>query len=81
MPHGVVGMPEKPPKMKPMLHLDMEDIKGLNDVDISDRLTLMVKVKVVGINKHEEASGGSAYTGLTLEVQEASSERNIEPEK
>lgn len=64
MPH--TEQPVAPEKMKPRLHLDLEEIEGLGDVDISDRVVLEVKAKVMGINKRQD--GDEEYTGVEFEL-------------
>ena len=71
----------QPEKMKPHLHLDIEEIEGLGEVEIADRLVLEVKVKVTGIMQHENEKG-DAYTDLDFEITSAKlSDREVRREK
>ena len=61
-----LDMPMAPSKMPTMLHLDMDEVKGLGDAEVGDALTLTVKVKLVGMFKHSKEPNR-----LDFEVREA----------
>lgn len=56
-----VMSPTIPEPIPVTLHLDMEDIEGLGDVEVGDHVTLSVKAEVVGIYKHKPMSGEETH--------------------
>ncbi len=55
-----------PKKPKPVISMDLEDIDGVGDVQMEDRLKLEIVVRVGQMSKPP----GSDFTGMMLDVLE-----------
>lgn len=66
MPHGKAEQPLTPKEMPTMLHVDMEEIEGLPDVEIGDKIDLKVSVEVTGIA--QDAYEDTDTTKIDLKV-------------
>ena len=50
---SAVDLPSSPMKPKPTLHVDLEEIDGVGNLNVGDTVTLTVTGKVTGMNKDE----------------------------
>jgi len=69
MPDVGLAIPEgadhpTPKKPKPVLSIDLEDIEGIGDVQVEDRLKLEIVVRVGQVSKPP----GSDFTGTMMDV-------------
>ena len=66
MDHPVAPEETKVKKMPTTMSVDMEEISGLSDADVGDKLDLKVSVKVTGINR--DTYEDTDTTRITLEI-------------
>lgn len=50
-----------------MIHVDLEDIEGVGDVQIGDRITLKVTAKVVSLREAEYEGSSKTEAGMEIE--------------
>ena len=82
MKHAVV-VPESSEKMRPTLHLDMEEIEGMGDAEVGDSFEIHLKAKLISMSLNERMTKGGKEThhSLSFEIAHAKKMDRVMPEK